>query len=76
MTGFALRSPVAVLAAGAVLAVAGLGGGLPDQGRLRHPRAGAADLPAVRDLVALQEATGVYGDVDVVVEPPTSRSRP
>ena len=68
VTGFGLRRPLVVLAAGALLAVAGLAVDsrtpvVSDIRELVPP-----DLPAVRDLVALQDTTGVYGDVDVVVE--------
>jgi hydrophobe/amphiphile efflux-3 (HAE3) family protein len=68
VTGFALRRPVAVLAVGAVLAVAGLAvdSSTPVVSDIR--RLVPADLPAVRDLVSLQDTTGVAGDVDVVVE--------
>jgi hydrophobe/amphiphile efflux-3 (HAE3) family protein len=68
VTGFSLRRPVAVLVAGAILALAGLAvdsqTGVVSDIRELVP----ADLPAVRDLVSLQDATGVYGDVDVVVQ--------
>jgi predicted RND superfamily exporter protein len=59
---------VTVLAAGAVLALAGLA--LDSQTEVVSDirELVPAELPAVRDLVALQEATGVYGDVDVLVE--------
>jgi uncharacterized protein len=68
VTGLALRRPVAVLTAGAVLAVGGwaLDSQTAIVSDIRQLVPG--DLPAVRDLVSLQDTTGVYGDVNVLVE--------
>jgi hydrophobe/amphiphile efflux-3 (HAE3) family protein len=68
VTAFSARRPLTVLLAGAVLAVAGLAVDSQTEVVSDIRELVPADLPAVRDLVALQEATGVYGDVDVVVE--------
>lgn len=63
----ALRRPGRVLAVGAVLAV--LGWGLDTQAGVESDiqRLVPQDLPALTDLRALQDATGVGGEVDVVV---------
>jgi hypothetical protein len=64
----AVRHPVRVLAVGAVVALAGLA--LDTQTRVESdvqklvPR----DLQALKDLRALQESTGVGGQIDVLVE--------
>ena len=46
------------------------GCGHPHRGDLRSSRAGARELPALRDVDALQEATGVSGEIDVTVRAP------
>jgi hydrophobe/amphiphile efflux-3 (HAE3) family protein len=68
VTGLSLRRPVLVLAAGFVLAAGGwaLDSRTEVVSDIRELVPG--DLPAVRDLVALQDATGVAGDVNVMVE--------
>ena len=38
-----------------------------DQGRQRHPRARPGDLPALQGVDELQDATGVSGELDVLV---------
>ncbi len=67
-TALALRRPVAVLAAGALLAGAGWAvdsrTAVVSDVRELVPR----DTPAVRDLQLLQDTTGVAGEVDVLVE--------
>jgi hydrophobe/amphiphile efflux-3 (HAE3) family protein len=64
----AQRRPARVLAIGAVLAVAGWG--LDTQTRVESDiqKLVPQDLGALRDLQALQESTGVGGQLDVVVE--------
>ena len=65
----ALRRPGRVLAVGLVLARGRLGGRLADRGRLRRRASSCRrTCPRVRDLDALQKATGVAGEIDVVVE--------
>jgi hydrophobe/amphiphile efflux-3 (HAE3) family protein len=64
----ALRRPARVLAVG--LAVAAVGWAVDSRTEVVSDveRLVPQDLPAVRDLRALQEATGVAGEIDVVVE--------
>ena len=45
----------------------GTGAGHPERGGVRRPRAGAADLQALKDVTVLQEETGVAGEIDVTV---------
>jgi uncharacterized protein len=64
----AIRHPARVLAAGLVIAAAGWG--LDTQTRVESDiqRLVPQDLPALRDLDALQRSSGVGGEVDVVIE--------
>ena len=64
----ALRRPGRVLAVGLVLAVAGWAVDSRTEVVSDIERLVPQDLPAVEDLQALQEATGVAGEVDVVVD--------
>ena len=66
--GAALRRPGRCLAVG--LAVAALGWAVDSRTEVVSDiqRLVPQDLPAVRDLEALQQATGVAGEIDVVVE--------
>ncbi len=65
---FAIRQPARVLAIAAVIAVAGWA--LDTQTRVESDiqKLVPADLPGLRDLNALQQATGVGASVDVVIE--------
>ncbi len=65
---FALRRPGRVLAIG--LALAACGWALDTQTRVESDiqRLVPQDMPALRDLDALQRSTGVGGEVDVVIE--------
>jgi hydrophobe/amphiphile efflux-3 (HAE3) family protein len=65
---YATRNPVRVLAIG--LAVAAAGWALDTQTRVESDiqKLVPQDLPALRDLDALQRSTGVGGEVDVVIE--------
>ncbi len=64
----ALRRPGRVLAVGLALAVIGLALDSQTEVVSDVERLVPQDLPAVRDLQALQSSTGVAGEVDVVVE--------
>ena len=68
MLALALRRPGRVLAVGLALAV--IGWALDSQTKVVSDveKLVPQDLPAVQDLQALQKATGVAGEVDVVVE--------
>ncbi len=70
VTGLSLRRPVLVLAAGALLAVSGWAVDsrteVVSDIRQLVPR----DLPAVQDILALQDTTNISGEVDVLVEAP------
>ncbi len=66
--GAALRRPRRVLAIGLLLAVAGLALDSQTEVVSDVEKLVPQDLPAVRDLQALQRATGVAGEVDVIVE--------
>ena len=65
---FAVRRPGRVLATG--LAIAAAGWALDTQTRVESDiqRLVPQDMPALRDLDALQRSTGVGGEVDVVIE--------
>jgi uncharacterized protein len=64
----AVRRPGRVLAIGLVLAAAGWAVDSQTKVESDVEKLVPQDLPAVRDLTALQKATGVAGEVDVVVE--------
>ena len=66
--GLAVRRPGRVLAVAVVLAAAGWG--LDTRAPVESDLAALVpqDLPSVRDLATLQRATGVAGEIDVVVE--------
>lgn len=64
----ALRRPVPVLAVGFVLAAGGWALDSRTEVVSDIDRLVPQDLPAVQDLKALQQATGVAGEIDVVVE--------
>lgn len=61
------RHPRTVLAVGAVLAVAGLALGSDEPVETDLQRLVPADLPAVRDVRALERATGQSGELQVLV---------
>ncbi len=67
-TALAMARPAAVLAAGAALALGGWALDSRTEVVSDVERLVPQDLPAVRDLRALQERTGVAGEVDVLVE--------
>jgi hydrophobe/amphiphile efflux-3 (HAE3) family protein len=66
--GAALAHPRRLLAVALVAAAAGWAVDTQAEVRSDLPQLVPQDLPAVRDLQALQSATGVAGEVDVVVE--------
>jgi hydrophobe/amphiphile efflux-3 (HAE3) family protein len=70
VAGAALRRPGRVLVAGLLVAAAGWAVDSRTEVVSDLERLVPSDLPAVRDLQALQQATGVAGEVDVVVEGP------
>ncbi len=66
----ALERPIAVLAAGSVLAVAGWGLGTQVETVSDVRELAPQSIEAVHDLDELQEATGVSGELDVRIEAP------
>ncbi len=68
VVGLSLRRPVLVLAVGALLAVSGWAVDSRTEVVSDITELVPRDLPAVRDVLALQEETGIAGEVDVLVE--------
>ncbi len=68
LVAVAYRWPRSVLLVGVLLGVAGAVAGAHERVETELQRLVPADLPAVRDATALQEATGQAGEVRVLVE--------